>query len=91
MVDLKKMQSTETLIANVYALDLVEVLKTQRLDNFFIANYILNKDYQLTREESEISMQDIAIYQKHADFMGILRGVYRSDVIAPNFEEISNS
>jgi hypothetical protein len=54
-----------TLVKNIYAINMVDVLKSQDLDEQFIAFYILNKNYQLTDEEQKIKIDDVIKYQKH--------------------------
>lgn len=59
----------------IYSLDLVEVLQTQVLTKEFVLNYILNKDFQLTKEENNISLEDVLYFQPHllkSDLLDIL-------------------
>ena len=50
---------------NIYAVNLIDVLKTQTLTYEFVLEYILNKDYQLTKEEENITITDIIKWQPH--------------------------
>ena len=50
---------------NIYLWSLIEILKTQHLTKEFIIHYILNKDYQLTKEENEITIDMVLYWQKH--------------------------
>jgi hypothetical protein len=79
------------LIENIYAVSLIDLLKTQQLTEFFITNYILNSDYQLTEEEMQISIADVIKYQPHINMQNILDNVYLAPVtyINPNFETVS--
>lgn len=55
----------DTLKANIYAVSLLDMLKTQDLDLSFVVKYILNPNYQLTEEEQQIRLEDIYAYQPH--------------------------
>ena len=54
-----------TLTKNIYAISLIDILKTQTIDADFAFNYILNKKYQLTKEEEDINFTTIFHYQPH--------------------------
>ena len=58
----------KTLKDNIYALNLMDVLKTQKLDYTFVVRYILNNKYQLTDEEQKISIKTVLKYQKHLTY-----------------------
>jgi len=47
------------LIWNIYALDFLEVLRTQHLTEEFTVDYILNKDYQMTELEQMITIKTV--------------------------------
>lgn len=55
----------ETLKTNIYAVSLLDILKTQRLTSDFCAKYILNIDFQLLEEEQQINIDTIKKYQPH--------------------------
>jgi hypothetical protein len=57
--------SINILKKNIYFISLIEIIKTQYLTNDFVINYILNKDYQLTEEENNISVDMVLFWQKH--------------------------
>lgn len=64
----------ETLKTNIYLVSLVDILKTQRLTLDFCVKYILNVDFQLTKEEQEITIDMVKKYQPHivdSDFVTI--------------------
>jgi hypothetical protein len=66
MLDLDKNQyDMITLKTNIYLLSLIEILKKQKIDADFARNYILNPDYQLTKEEEMITIADVLNYQPH--------------------------
>jgi hypothetical protein len=54
-----------TLKKNIYALNLIDIIKTQQLDADFVLKYILNKNFQLTKEEEDITITDILKWQPH--------------------------
>lgn len=53
-----------TLVKNIYAINMLDVLKTQDIDENFVAFYILNKNYQLTEAEKNITINDVIKFQK---------------------------
>lgn len=67
MLDLHyKKYDRQTLKENIYALNLIDIVKTQTLDITFIVRYILNKKYQLTKEEENtITLHFVLDHQQH--------------------------
>jgi len=55
----------ETLKENIYALELMDILKTQTLNVSFIVRYILNSLYQLTDQDKKINMDMVLKLQPH--------------------------
>jgi hypothetical protein len=55
----------DTLKKNIYALKLIDILKTQTLDITFIVRYILSDLYQLHPDDMNISIDDVLKYQPH--------------------------
>jgi len=55
----------QTLKKNIYAVSLLDILKTQKIDASFAVCYILNNIYQLTKEEEKITMDTVLHYQPH--------------------------
>ena len=53
------------LIKNIDKLDLLSVLRNNKLSLDFCINYILNEEYQTTRKERDITIDTIANYQPH--------------------------
>jgi hypothetical protein len=53
--------------ANIYAIKLIDILKTQKIDVTFAVRYILNKKYQL-HEEDNIDPNTVLKYQKHITY-----------------------
>lgn len=54
----------ETLKKNIYAVKLIDILKTQHIDVSFAVRYILNKKYQLHSEDN-ITEKMVLFYQPH--------------------------
>jgi len=54
-----------TLKQNIYAVKLIDILKTQTLDISFIAHYILSDLYQLTDEDRSINIDLVLKLQSH--------------------------
>jgi len=66
MLKLEKYQySRETLKKHIYAENLKDILRTQHLDVTFLVRYILNKKYQLLKEEEEITSELVLFFQPH--------------------------
>ena len=55
----------KTLKANIYAVCLLDIVKTQKLTEEFCAKYILNDDFKLSDEDNLITIQLIKKYQPH--------------------------
>jgi len=54
-----------TLKTNIYAVSLLDILKTQRLTAEFCVKYILNEDFQILDEDQNISLDMVKKYQQH--------------------------
>ena len=68
MLDLSNNQyDMETLRKNIYAISLIDIILYQKIDEEFAVQFILNPDYQLTPEESNIQLSHVLYYQKHLD------------------------
>ena len=91
LLDLKNQKySINDLIWNIYALDLLEVLKTQYLTEEFTVDYILNKDYQKTEIEQRININNVLKYQTHLNndrLKYLIREFDKSKRLFPNFEK----
>ena len=82
-----------TLKENIYAVKLLDIVKTQTLDVSFIVRYILNESYQLHEDDKNISIETICNYQHHIDKIGLTREFinYDSDDDSiDDFETFSN-
>jgi len=83
----------ETLKQNIYAVKLMDILKTQTLDIKFIVRYILSDLYQLHDEDKAINIYTILRYQKHIDKNELIKAteIYNSDDDSiEDFESYSN-
>lgn len=83
----------QTLKENIYAVKLIDILKTQTLDISFIVRYILSDLYQLHAEDKAISMYTVLRYQKHIDKNELIKAIetYDSDDDSvEDFESYSN-
>ena len=90
-MDLKNQKySINDLIWNIYALDLLEVLRTQYLTEEFAVDYILNKDYQMTEIEKRITIKNVLKYQTHLNserLKYLIMNFDKKKRLFPNFEK----
>lgn len=80
-----------TLKKNIYAVKLIDILKTQIIDINFAVRYILNKKYQLHIEDN-INAPLVLIYQPHIKYEDLQKALldYESDDDSvDNFDTIS--
>jgi hypothetical protein len=84
-----KQHSMDELKKNIYAIGLNSILNTQKIDEVFAVNYILNKNFQLTDEEESITFDYVLKKQPHLDKNKLLRLYFIGPVDNkfPNFEE----
>ena len=76
---------------NIYAIHFWELLKTQKIDEYFAVKYILNKKFQMTEEEETITIEDILKYQPHMKKEKLLRILSMAHLIEyPDFEKYIN-
>jgi hypothetical protein len=83
----------ETLKKYIYAVKLIDILKTQTIDASFAVRYILNKKYQLHSEDN-ITEQMVLFYQPHISQMALLieSALYSTDDDSTDdFETISRT
>lgn len=95
MLDLyNKLYSREELKKNIYSVSLVDIIKTQKLDESFICKYILNSNYQLTEEESKIDICMILHYQRHINLKSLNKWIednqYNIKCIRKRMDSIDN-
>jgi hypothetical protein len=53
------------LISLINKLDLLDLLKKEKLSFEFVLNYVLNDSYQKTRKEKNITIETVINYQPH--------------------------
>ena len=71
----------QTLKENIYAVKLIDILKTQNLDITFIVRYILSDLYQFNDEDKKIDIDMVIKFQPHINKNILLLAVndYNSD------------
>ena len=94
MLDLhNKQYDMQTLKENIYAVRLWDILKTQILTKEFCVKYILNKNYQMEKEDEKISFKDVLQLQPHIDKKELLVGIINyspDDDSYEDFESFAN-
>jgi hypothetical protein len=82
MLDLYNIKyDRDTLKQHIYAVKLIDIIKTQTLDISFIVRYILNDSYQLHEHDKNITVETVIKYQPHIDKVSLEKGLqdYNSD------------
>ena len=82
--------SEAVLKQNIYKLNLLDILKTQRLSARFVVRYILNNSYQLTKEEEKINVETVLIHQPHLKDFEILNEQFIYDSCDSDVEDQIN-
>ena len=94
MLDLHNKQYDMTVLKeHIYAHNIWDILKTQKLTKEFCVKYILNKNYQMTEEEEKITFKDVLEFQPHIDKRELLVGIVNyspEDDSYEDFESFSN-
>ena len=94
MIDLfNNKYDRETLKEYIYAVKLIDILKTQIIDETFAARYILNKKYQFDEEDEKITYQDVLRLQPHINANNLKKEImmYDSDDDSvEDFETVAN-
>jgi len=92
MIDLyNKKYDRQTLKNNIYAVKLIDILKTQIIDVRFAVKYILNVKYQL-HEDDDLEASDVLKYQPHISYNELqkaLRDYEYDDDSIDDFETVS--
>ena len=93
-MDLTKHQyNRETLKKYIYELNIVDILKTQKLDVTFAVRYLLNPKYQLAENETKITPNMVLHYQPHIHKLELVEAMlaYDSDDDSvEDFETVAN-
>lgn len=82
----------KTLKENIYAVKLIDILKTQIIDVTFAVRYILNKKYQFN-DEDNLTSPDVLKYQPHITYEQLqkcLNDYESDDDSVDDFETVSN-
>jgi len=84
--------SLEVLKENIYAIGLFNILRTQKINEEFAVNYILNERFQLSDEEEKITLDFVLKMQPHLDKDKLLKLyiIGPTDYDFPNFEKYAN-
>jgi hypothetical protein len=79
--------SSEELKKHIYELKLTDILKTQKLTARFVAHYILNPIYQLTKEEEQLTIDEVLFFQPHLQLSEIANEQLTYDPAADSIED----
>jgi hypothetical protein len=94
MIDLyNNKYDREILKQNIYAVKLIDILKTQTIDTLFAVRYILNENYQLHKDDTMITVKDVLFYQPHISKSSLLFELFTyssDDDSIDDFETVSN-
>ena len=94
MIDLyNNKYDRQTLKDNIYAVKLIDILKTQIIDVTFAVRYILNKKYQLHDDDTIITAPIVLKYQTHITYNELQRALInydRDDDSVDDFETVAN-
>jgi hypothetical protein len=91
LLDLYNRQyNLSTLKNHIYAFNLIDILKTQKLTCDFCIKYILNTNYQITEEEEKITIADVIKYQPHISKYELFVGLMNYDVEYDSFEDFES-
>ena len=76
---------------NIYLFSLIDILKTKKLTFDFVCKYIINPDFQITKEEEQITIEMVCIYQPHLIDLFNTETYFTKhiEVDWPNFQEIA--
>ena len=75
----------------IYLFSLIDILKKKKLTFDFVCKYILNPDFQITKEEEEITIDMVCQYQPHLEKILKENSYIAKQVVVdwPNFQEIA--
>ena len=91
LLDLYNRQYNLTTLKNhIYAFNLIDILKTQKLTCAFCIKYILNTNYQITEEEEKITIADVIKYQPHISKYELFVGIMNYDAEYDSFEDFES-
>lgn len=79
MLDLyNKKYERKILKENIYSVKLIDILKTQQIDTNFAVRYILNKKYQLHKDDN-ITAFIVLKYQPHITYEDLQKSILEYD------------
>ena len=94
MIDLSNNKYDRKILKEyIYAVKLIDILKTQIIDETFAARYILNKKYQFDEEDEKITYHDVLHFQphiKHCNLLEAIKNYDSDDDSIEDFEIVSN-
>ena len=94
MIDLSNNKyDRKTLKEYIYAVKMIDIIKTQTIDETFAARYILNKKYQFDEEDEKLTYQDVLRLQPHINANCLKKEIimYDSDDDSvEDFETVAN-
>ena len=80
MLDLyNKQYDSKTLKNHIYAINLIDILKTQKIDVDFAVKYLLQSKYQLKHEETMITPKLILHFQPHINEKQLFQKIMEYD------------
>jgi hypothetical protein len=85
--------SRQVLKDNIYAVKLIDILKTQKIDVTFAVRYILNKNYQINDDDNDITISVVLNYQPHIKYNELQKALFNydsDDDSIDDFETVSN-
>jgi len=85
--------SRDILKQHIYEVKLLDIVKTQVIDADFVVKYILNKKYQLCKEEEEITAKIVLQFQPHITYHELQEAINNYDTdndSIEDFETVSN-
>lgn len=83
----------QTLKDNIYAVKLIDILKTQHIDVTFAVRYLLNDKYYLNVNDEKITSTMVLFYQPHISKKVLFNEILRydsDDDSVDDFETVSN-
>lgn len=94
MLDLSNNKyNRDTLKSHIYAVKLIDILKTQKIDATFAVRYILNTKYQFHDDDLAITSYTVLKYQPHiskSELYKALDDYEPGDDSVEDFETVSN-
>ena len=82
----KNQYNYKTLKEHVYVVSLLDIVKSQKLSAEFCVKYVLNENFQFTKEEQSITVDTVLTYQPHITLLDLVTTRNRSNSIVELFE-----